>query len=237
MRWTWALLALALAMSGCESTAEKSAQLAKQAKHINLGSTRGLAIAKPSRYVKVLGAQVMAGREGSAAVITLRSTSSKPLRDVPIAITVRGAHGKVTFQNNAPGLEAGLTSMALLEPGQQSVWVNDQVQGSEAPTSVSAVVGESQPASGVLPQLRIVGAQPVAGSGSAAAGTLTNDSAIAQSNLVVYAIARRGGRIVGAGRAIIPEVGAHGSSRFEVSFVGQIQGARLQFSAPPTMLG
>jgi hypothetical protein len=53
---------------------------------------------------------------------------------------------------------------------------------------------------------------------------------------VVYGIAKRDGKILGAGRAVIPELAAHGSSKFEVFFVGEISGAQLQMTAPPTTL-
>jgi hypothetical protein len=47
----------------------------------------------------------------------------------------------------------------------------------------------------------------------------------------------RGGRIVAAGRAVLPEVGAGQRAPFQVFFIGSPQGAQLQASAPPTTLG
>jgi hypothetical protein len=237
-----AALLLALTLSGCETTAEKSAQIEKTAKHVLLREERGLTITRKSRSVQVLAAQILHTGESTAAVITLRNTSPHAQRDVPIAITVRNAHGTALFQNNGPGLEAALTTVALLPAGGQAVWVDDQVQASGAggaPMTVSALVGEGAPAPADLPRLQVNGVHPLEdpASGPGAAGTVVNDSAVTQSELVVYALARRAGKIVAAGRAVLPEVSAHGSSNFELFFVGDPHGAQLELSAPPSTVG
>ena len=46
------------------------------------------------------------------------------------AITVRDTRGKALFKNDATGLEAALTSVALLPAGGQTVWIDDQVEAS-----------------------------------------------------------------------------------------------------------
>ena len=106
-------LALAGSLSGCETTAEKSAQLERTA-HRARPVEHGLTIARQSSDVRVLSATIVHGGEGSAAVVTLRNDSEHTLKDVPIAITVKDAHGSTVFQNNTPGLEAALTSLASL---------------------------------------------------------------------------------------------------------------------------
>jgi hypothetical protein len=63
-----------------------------------------------------------------------------------------------------------------------------------------------------------------------------NRSSVAQQSLVVDVLARRGPAIVAAGRAVLPEVGAGGSSAFQAYLVGTPSGARLEASAPPTTL-
>jgi len=227
-------LLAALVLAGCETTAEKSAQLERLAKH-RVAAQQTLSITKPSVYVKVLDAQVLHDSSGTAAVLTLDNSSPKALSNVPIAITVHGSHSNVLFQNNAPGLESALTSVALLEPGAQTIWIDDQVQASETPSSVSAVVGEGSVVSSPIPRLSVSGVASVEGAGGvpAAAGTVHNESAVAQRSLVVYGVARRGGRIVGAGRGILPELAPHQSSKVEIYFSGQTQGAKLEMTAPP----
>jgi hypothetical protein len=233
------LLLAALALGGCESSQEKSAQLERAAKLARaehpVQASRGLAIAKASTQVRVVATQVLHSSEGTAAVVTLRNASAHALRDVPIAITVKDAAGGTLYQNNAPGLEAALTSVALLEPGAQFTWIDDQVQASGAPTSVSALVGEAPQAPAGVPRIAVTGVHPTEESGSAgAAGTVSNDSAVAQHGLVVYGVARRGGKIVAAGRAVLPEVAAHGTSTFQVLFIGSAAGTHVEASAPPS---
>ncbi|HTA15393.1 MAG TPA: hypothetical protein VK781_11110, partial [Solirubrobacteraceae bacterium] len=81
-----------------------------------------------------------------------------------------------------------------------------------------------------------VSAVHVSGTGgeAEATGTVTNRSSVAQQHLVVYAVARKGSRIVAAGRAVLPEASPGVGVPFQVYFVGNPSGARVQTSAPPT---
>jgi hypothetical protein len=242
LRRTGLLLALALALGGCESSQEKSAQLERQVKLARAAGhgshvERGLSISSSSSQVRVVATAVLHDSEGTAAVVTLRNDSTHPLRNVPLAITVKDAAGGALYQNNAPGLEAALTSVALLKPGARFTWVDDQAQASGTPASVSALVGEAPQAPASTPQIGVSGVHPTEeGAGSGAAGAVHNDSTVTQRNLVVYAVARRGGRIVAAGRAVLSEVAAHSSSPFQVLFIGSGAGAQLEVSAPPSTL-
>jgi hypothetical protein len=237
-----ALVTVALAVGGCESSQEKSAQLERAAKveraRNPVQASHGLTITQASRAVQVVATQVLHSSEGNAAVVTLHNTSPHALRDVPIAVTVKDAAGGTLYQNNAPGLEAALTSVPLLQPDAQFTWIDDQVQASGvggAPTTVSAVVGEVPQAPASVPKIAVSGVHPnEEGGSSGAAGTVANSSTVAQKGLVVYGIARRGGRIVAAGRAVLAEVAAHSSSPFQVLFIGSAAGAKLEVSAPPT---
>jgi hypothetical protein len=226
-----------LALSGCETTQEKSAQLEKTAHHTRLAE-HGLSIVRPSADVRVVGAVLVHGSEGSVAVLTLRNDSGHALKDVPIAISVKDAQGGTVFQNNAPGLEAALTSLASLPARGEATWIDDQVPASGAPASVGALVGEAPAAQGALPQLEVAGAHLGEEAGSAvAAGTVRNRSSVTQQALVVYVLARRADRIVAAGRAILPEVAPGASVPFQAFLVGSPAGATLQASAPATTLG
>jgi hypothetical protein len=231
-------LALAGSLSGCETTAEKSARLERTA-HRERPVEHGLTIAKRSPNVHVLSATLVHGGEGNAAVVTLRNDSGHTLRDVPIAITVKDAGGSTVFQNNAPGLEAALTSLASLPAHGEATWIDDQVQvSSGTPASVSAIVGEAPAASGAVPRIEVEGVHASEeGGGAGAAGTVRNRSNVTQQNLVVYVLARRAGKIVAAGRAVLPEVGVGASLPFQAFFVGSPMGAHLEASAPPTTFG
>lgn len=230
-------VALAGSLSGCETTAEKSARLERAAHHTRLAE-QGLSITRQSAQVRVLRATLVHGAEGSAAVITLRNDSGHTLKSVPIAITVKDAHGGTTFQNNAPGLEAALTTLASLPAHGEATWINDQVPASGGPASVSAIVGEPPVASGPVPQIEARGVHASEEGGmQGATGIVHNGSSVTQQNLVVYVLARRAGRVIAAGRAVLPEVRAGASLSFQAFLQGSPAGARLEASAPPATFG
>jgi hypothetical protein len=234
-----AVLVLALALGGCESSQEKSAHLEREAKLARAAhpvqDAKGLSIAHVSSAVRVVGTQAVHSSEGTAVVVTLRNVSAHPLRDVPIAITVKGTGGSTLYQNNTAGLEAALTAVPLLPAGAQVEWIDDQVQAAEAPASVSALVGEAPRATASVPRIALTGVHAnEEGGSSGVTGTVHNNSPVTQRELVVYGIARRGTRIVAAGRAVLSKVAAHGYSPFQVLFIGSASGARVEASAPPS---
>jgi hypothetical protein len=225
-----AILALAVGTAGCESTQEKSAKLEKVAKHEHL-ALQGVTVTKQSPEVRVLGTDVIHGKEGSAVVVRLRDSSSKPILAAPIAIAARDARGKTIYQNNAPGEDESLTKVSL-QPGSEAVWIDDQVHGEGVPASASVKVGEGNHPAGTPPKLSVEGLH--AGAEGSAEGSVKNESSKTQTNLVVFVLARKGGRIAAAGRAVLPEVLPGASDPFQVYFVGDASGAQLQASAPPT---
>ena len=230
-----ASLALALlVLGGCETTAEKSAKLERAAKRVTLAQQRGLSISRPSTTVQVVGATVVSDSERAAAVVTLHNRSATTQRAVPIAITVKSARGATVFQNNAPGLENALVTVPSIAARSTVVWVDDQLPVSGAPASVSAVVGEAPSTTAPSPKLAVIGARITEdpANGVVATGTVTNRSKVAQASLVVFAVARRGGAIVAAGRAIVSDLAPGAASPFQATLVGHPLGARLEVFAP-----
>jgi hypothetical protein len=225
---------LMLGCCGCESTAEQSAAIEKQAKHVKLAS-QGVSVTRENPSVKVLRSTVVHSSEGTAVVVALRNGSSHQLDDTPIELTVRDAKGSVLFRNDQPGEDPSLTHVALLAPGAETVWVDDQVQVVGVPASASALVGEAKQATGSVPRMSVSETHSTGEAG--AAGTVTNRSSLTQHQLVVYAVASRGGKVVAAGRAVLPEVSPGASAPFQVYFVGDPSGARIQTSAPATTSG
>jgi hypothetical protein len=236
-----ALVLAALALTACESNQERSAKLEKADKHREREAVarrelaqRALTITRQSTRVKVVSTAVVRGSEGAAAIVSLRNDSSTSLRDVPIRITVKNARGASIYTNATPGLSPTLLSVALLPAHDVVTWIDDQVQGTGTPAGVSAQVGEGTPASGAIPRLSVEGAHL---SEAQAEGNLVNHSAVAQQELVVDAIARRAGKIVAAGRAVLAQATAGSSTPFQIFFVGDPSGARLEVSAPATTSG
>lgn len=226
-------------LSGCETTAEKSAKLERQAKRVTLQQEKGLTIARESTTVTVTGTSVLHGSERAAAVVTLKNRSAHAQREVPIAITVKDAHGKTLFQNNEPGLERALVSIPSIPPHGSIVWIDDQLPASGSPASVSARVGRAPALAGQLPELTVADTKlsEDPASGTIAEGTVANRSKVAQSGLVLFALARRAGKIVAAGRAVVPELAPGASAPFQASLVGDAHGASVQVLVPPASFG
>ena len=90
-----------------------------------------------------------------------------------------------------------------------------------------------------LPRFAISGVSLQSDAGSVfAKGTIVNRSKVAQKRLTIFCVARKGDKVVAAGRGILdvlPPAGAK-PSRFTVFFIGNPKGAKLSFSAPPTVL-
>jgi hypothetical protein len=231
--------ALAIAITsvtacGCQTTAQRSAELQRAAKH-ELLSSQGVSVKRENPSVRTVHSTVVHSSSGTAVVVEMRNTSSHTLAGAPIELTVSDAKGGILYQNNAPGLEPSLTKVPLLEPGKTATWVDDQVQTGGIPSSAKALVGEATLVSHV-PKTSVVSAHlsSEAGAEATESGSVANRSAVTQANLVVYSVARRAGRIVAAGRAVLPEVTAGTSIPFQIYFVGNPNGAQIETSAPAT---
>jgi hypothetical protein len=230
--------AAAVALSACQTTQELSAQRAKVAK--KLVAEKGLSIGKANPDVAVRTTAVLQDANGTAVVVELRNKGKDAQAKLPVAISVTDSKGKSLYSNNLAGLEDSLVSMALLDRGQDAFWVNNQVTATGKPAKVKATVGMADgklPAK--IPSLEISGVRLSSDAGSATAkGTIANKSAIAQKRVTISCVARRGSRIVAAGRAIVDRIPPSGAkpTPFTVFFIGNPKGAKLVFSAPPTVL-
>jgi hypothetical protein len=235
-----ALLVLgALALTGCETTAEKSARLERAAKAVaahRQAAAKALTVTTPSRFVKVLGAELVHGTQrgaNSAVVVEVRNDSSRPLRTVPIAVTVTDSAGHATYQNNEPGLETALVAIPAIGPHSTLTWVDDQASAGSGTRALARVGEAATPIGGPLPATSVKGLHSSEASGSPEVeGNVHNGSGVALHNLVVFVTATRGGRPVGAARAIVSELAANSSHGFATALVGSSRGAQLQASAP-----
>jgi len=231
---TVAAIFIALVSSGCQTTAEKSAELRKLQKHVAL-AVRGVSVSKESPNVKVLYSAVVGSKEGTTAIVVgMRNTSSRALQLAPIEVSAKDAKGSVVYQNTGPGLQPSLTSVSLLEPGKDTVWVDDQVQATGVAATATALVGAAKVTS-TIPKLTVSGTHLSEEAGSQIeSGSVANRSSVTQQDLVVYAVARKGSKVVAAGRAVLPEVDVGATVSFQIYFVGDPKGAKVEVSAPPT---
>lgn len=231
-----AIGALAASAAGCQSTQDKSKEIG--AKGSNAFKQKGLTVTKSSTEVTIASRTVLTDENGSAVVLELRNRTPKALAGVPVSINLENARGRSVFKNDAPGLEPSLVAAPLVAGGTTTLWVNDQVQADEPPKRVVAKVGAAKPVTGDVPRLSIerlkLEEDPV--DGILASGKIKNDSGVLQRKLVIYAVARKGGRIVAAGRAGVDRLKPGKKAGFAIFFIGNPKGAKLEVFAPPTVL-
>jgi hypothetical protein len=232
----FAALAL-LALTGCESTIDQARKIAAQGERAI--HQKGITVTRVDKKVRVLESAIVQDANGTAVVIELRNTGAKPMVDAPIAIDVRDRSGKSVFKNNSPGLEPDLVHVPILLPGHVFEWVNDQVLAAGKPARVLARVGAGKPAPASLPAIQITSTQLVndPASGWTATGSVRNASSVTQLHLVLFAVARRAGRIVAAGRAIVTRLLPAKTTTFHLYFIGNPQGTQVSVTAPPSTLG
>ncbi|MEY2515811.1 MAG: hypothetical protein QOJ89_3169 [bacterium] len=229
----------AMTTAGCESSQTRSARL--KAASVNRAPEQALKITTQNPDVRLTATAIVndVKAKRSAAAITLRNTSDHTLAALPLLFEVSDAAGKPVFTNNSAGASLDLVSVPSLAPGATLTWVDDAIVNVNAGREVTARVGTAAPASARVPAPRISGVRIERDEGGAATavGRVVNASPIAQQRLVVFATARRGGRIVAAGRAVVPLLrpGRKGA-RFTVFFVGDPAGAKLTLQAPPVSL-
>lgn len=225
----------ALALGGCTSTQDKADELAASGKQAFEG--KGVRVTRENPDVDVVGSTVLTDANGSAAVVVVRNTSTRLLTGLPVAIDVR-AGGTSVFRNDATGLEPSLTTLTALGPKATSVWVNDQVTATAEPDAVTAKVGAARGAApSALPKLTVQDPRlEDSGTGPQAVGFVRNASKVEQRELVLYGVARKGERIVAAGRAQVRRVRAGARASFRMFFIGDPRGADLQIDVPPTSL-
>ena len=240
---SWASVALplllaagALIAAGCESTQDTSARLSKTGGAAT--KEKGLAVRSQSKDVKVTGTAVLADPNGSAVVVELRNREARPLVKVPVAIDV-GDGRRSIFKNDAPGLAPSLVGVSVLPPRASIAWVNDQILGQGRPRSVKAKVGaDAGGAPAQLPRIEVGPPSLVRDptSGLAAEGRITNRSKLLQRELTLFAVARKGGRIVAAGRGQVERLKPDRTVGYQIFFIGNPRGARIEIAAPPTNL-
>lgn len=233
------LAGVALVATGCQSTQDKSAEIAA-----SLGPVRqekGLSISRESRDVRVLSTTLITDPNGSVVIVELRNDSSRDLANVPILIDVLDARGVSAYRNDIPGIEPALASMPFIAAGEEAAWVHDQILAVGKPDSVRVKVGAGgDPYTGEIPEVSV--SEPkLEGdsiSGLGIGGELKNLSSSDQDRVLLYAVARSGDRVVAAGRGAVEHLKAAGRPLpYNVFFIGDPRGAQVDLTHYPTLPG
>jgi hypothetical protein len=231
------VLAGATGVTACESTADKSAQIAREGK--KAVQDAGTLAIRRSTDLRVARAVVIRGTGGAvAAAVEVRNRGARAQRDVPVLIDVRDAKGGSLYKNDAVGLQPALQRLASVRAHKTSWWVNDQVTVASSPRSVMARVGAAPPAAAV-PDVTLKDVHFASdATGRYLTGTVVNPSKAILRNVPVFAVALRGARVVAAGRALVPKLPAAGARKpthFRLFFVGDPRGARVALTVAPTV--
>ena len=236
-RWRLTTLALAvlagLGLTACQSSQDLAREIRARAQ---ASAPRPLVIPKPNKDIKVGDVTLLHDQNGDAIVVPLTNDSNQTMVSVPILIDVKDRK-RTVYRNDTAGLDYALNHVALIKPHETFYWVNDQIaQGKTA----KVIVGqpEGKPPKGPLPPFTV--SDPRFGhdfSGVKVTGTVRDESKTDQDHLILFAVARQGGRIVAAGRGQIKKLKhAAKPAPYVIYFIGDPTGSDVTIQAPPTVL-
>jgi hypothetical protein len=234
------LLALAavalLVLSGCaDSTQLKSERAELQAKR-RVASRDAQHVVLRSPDVHVTDVALVRDSRSAAIVVDLRSSASRPLTDVPIAVGVVGSGGRRRPLNARPGLSWFQTHLPAIPAGGHATWVFRTRQAARAHGRPYASVGVlPEPALSSARSLPSIEASSAAIAGRTARARVENASDVPQTGLQVVAVERSGGRYVAAGRAALTTLAPGASATVRVRLTGRPQGQTVRFLATPTI--
>lgn len=231
-----ALLALLtiVGLSACQSTQSRSAELEEEGAKVLLEAD-GLKVTEEDPDVEIVATTVIPEGTEGAVVVEVRNDSARNLVDVPVSLEVLDAKGKVVYSNDAPGLEQALVAIPYIPANGESVWVNDQILATGTPATAKVKVGVSPHTfSGEIPEIEVT--EPTLEGGSVASGKVVNLTDSEQRRLLLYAIARKGGEVVAAGRGAFEHLKAERKPlNYHVYFLGDATGAEVEIVQFPTL--
>jgi hypothetical protein len=230
---------LVIGAAGCETTQELSAKIGRR-----LGRQSAIAtttkLGAVNRDVRVIQTALVSGGGETAVAVELTNAGSQAQADFPVLINALDASGHSVYNNDTKGLEPSLQQLALLPAHATAWWVDNNLLASGGvPKTVTVAVGAStQSAPAATPAIATKDVSASASfPGPHVNVTVSNRSAVAQSQLPVYAVALSGGRVVGAGRGIVAALAAGASAQVEIPIVGTVSGSTILLTVPPTGLG
>jgi hypothetical protein len=231
---TWALGAITLmfvgvVLSGCATTQDANRRASVQADR-TLASRKALELRGTDPDVQVVSTTVLNGKDGSAVVAVLRNRGDHPVNDLPIEVGPAGGE-PVNARPNVPYFQSHAPAIA---PGDQATWVyvsKDPLGSNRAFVRVGAHPTPPLTTTGHVSELQTGGKVD----GSSVRAEVTNDTGVPQYDLDVYAVARKGGRLVAAGRANLEHLGVTNSAHLALPVIGDAKRARVQIFAPQTL--
>ena len=215
------LLALAaLVLAGCVTTQQTNERYKLRADR-TLAGRKPLRVSTPGTDAGVSRVTVLRGERGGAVVVELRNRTDRALSDLPITVGT----GRTPL-NARGGLNFFQTHVASIAPSGTVAWVFTTRHRIPSGRPF-AVVGNAARSPAALPALTAKAAPKGA--------VVRNATDVPQYGLPVYALARRGGRYVAAGRTTLQELGTGSSVTVPLRLIGARHGAPLELEALPTI--
>jgi hypothetical protein len=225
----------ALPLSGCVTSQDRNGWAQLRAERILAGRKPSL-VTVPSPDVTVGAVRAVRSKHAVAFVVELRNTSSRTLTDLPITVGVRRRGGAKTYLNRRSAGDYFLNHVASLAPEAELSWVFRTKRVADARGEPFALVGA--PAHPPLSEARAlprIEVEETGDRGDAIAVRARNPTKVTQYGLQLYAVARRGGRTVAAGRTTVDTLNADDNTDATIRLVGTAQGATLAVVAVPTI--
>lgn len=227
-----------VALPACESTQTKSARLAKTG-HNKAGLTT-VSAGATNTLIKVGQTALLNANGAHAAVVELDNKGPAAEVSVPVLIVVKDAKGAAVYRNDIQGLQPSLQELAFLAKGKTVYWVNDQVLAA-SPKSLKVDVGKAKGVAPPAPPKLTLSKTRLDSdsSGMYATGVVTNDSKIVQRNVPIFAVVLKGGKVVAAGRGLVPRLDPQPTKKpttFRIFFVGNPKGGTLRLAVAPTAM-
>jgi hypothetical protein len=228
---------LVLVLGGCATTQQEAGRLRLNSARIRASQVR-LRVVSPNPAIKVERVSRLAAHAGSAIVVQLRNLLAHPVSDLPISVGVVARGGHRLYLNGAPDTDYFLSHVPGIPAGGVLTWVFTTRRALAPGTRVFATVGVASPSlvSGLraLPRIAI---STGASSGARVRGVVRNSSSVPQYGLQIFFVARRLGRLIGAGRATIAHLGGGASATINIRALGEAPRADVTLEAAPTIFG
>lgn len=216
------ILALgALVLAGCVTTQQRNERYKLRADR-TLASRKPLRVTQPSADIRVGRVTALRGRRGGAIVVELANRSPRALSDLPISVGV----GRSAL-NARGGLDFFQTHVAAIGAGARVTWVFTTRRRIPRGRPF-AVVGDAARSPAALPRITAAPAR-------AGRAVVRNATDVPQYGLPVYALGRRGARLVAAGRTTLEQLGTGRSATVGIQMFGAPRGARIELEALPTI--
>jgi hypothetical protein len=230
------ILTTLVGLSGCVTTQQENARTVLLNER-TLATESSVDVTREDPAVRVLGLDVVRGRDDAALTVRILNTSERPLTDLPISVGLLTTTGQKIYLNRTANISYYDTHVPAIGAGELTTWVYTARQLPGNRGRPFAEVGIPRlPLSTAARRLPKIDATSVLG---ARPGSLrvsvSNRSGIPQYGLQVYAVAVRGGRAVGAARGAISELDGGAEARIALKLVGSTAGAQVHIYAAPTI--